>query len=621
VSVVPILQPASIGSRRVGRDRLELLTALLDSPSFDPVYRPDVIEIGANHPVYGWACQVAGCECAAASGLCQGHATQWRQARAKSAGGIGRAEFVRTATPLRAVGGLTPGPCQICPGRPASSRQLRLCERHLSRWRWHLAGRPGADFNQWVADQTPFPALGTCLITACADMACSPAGMCAGHRTRYWQAGHPGNVRLPKFWGKAYEAQGKRVPVLVDDAAAFRNWCSAQTPFYRHGSVNLTGVQPLAKAEIKWGMHVHAQAANAVHWNCAALQHLAIVCRAGRVTSLFDLADKDGGSRELPGHSDTQVRMIVRSIVQSLWCVYYSEADTRDAGFIETDHFGRRLGESRSHYDLTGVSQRWLRDMLWDHAAAMLRDPKCPRSRGPLDNSRRAAVELSVFLEGEGASGGHDPTLLRQEHAERFIADQRHRARHGLHSLGVHRSDGKPSTVTETTRRILFNHIRAIMRHALETGASDSIGLAKEFVTAFPGGGPDRKKPRGPFSDDVARALSDDGNLRQLAEVLDPADYGMRDAWEAILCTGRRCREVLNLRLDCTGRYRDLPLLWHDQTKVGNLNDAIRIPEYLFVRPCARCGASMLASPSLPSRGALRCPARSSTKTPRLAPW
>lgn len=134
----------------------------------------------------------------------------------------------------------------------------------------------------------------------------------------------------------------------------------------------------------------------------------------------------------------------------------------------------------------------------------------------------------------------------------------------------------------------MFNYIRAIMRQALETGASDKIGLAKEFVTAFPGGGPDPKKPRGPFSDDVARALSDEGNLRQLAEVLDPADYGTRDAWETILCTGRRCREVLNLRLDCTGRYRGLALLWHDQTKVGNLNDAIRIPEHLYLRLDAR---------------------------------
>ena len=126
------------------------------------------------------------------------------------------------------------------------------------------------------------------------------------------------------------------------------------------------------------------------------------------------------------------------------------------------------------------------------------------------------------------------------------------------------------------------------MRRALETGASDSIGLAKDFVTAFPGGGPEPKEPRGPFSDDVARALSDEGNLRQFAETFDPADYGLRDAWETILCTGRRCREVLNLRLDCTGRYRGLAMLWHDQTKVGNLNDAIRIPEYLYQRLTAR---------------------------------
>jgi integrase len=395
-------------------------------------------------------------------------------------------------------------------------------------------------------------------------------------------------MRLPKLWVVHYEARGKPVRVLVDDAAAFRSWCSAQSPFYRQGAVNLTGLQPLVKAEIKWGMHVHAQAADAVHWSCSGLQHLAIVCRAGRVTSLFDFADKDGGARDLPGHSDSQVRMIVGSVVQSLWCVYYSEADSRDAGFIETDHFGRRFKDCRSHYDLTGVSQRWLRDMLWDHAAAMLRDAKCPRSRGPFDCCRRAAVELSAFLEAEAPAGGQDAALLHQEHAQRFIADQRHRARHGMQSRGIHRSDGKPSTVTEVTQRILFNYIRAIMRRALETGASDSIGLAKDFVTAFPSGGPDRKRPRGPFSDDVARALSEEGNLRRFAETLDPSDYGLQDAWEIILWTGRRCSEVLDLRLDCTGRFRGLPMLWHDQTKVGNFNDAVRIPEYLYLRITAR---------------------------------
>ena len=54
--------------------------------------------------------------------------------------------------------------------------------------------------------------------------------------------------------------------------------------------------------------------------------------------------------------------------------------------------------------------------------------------------------------------------------------------------------------------------------------------------------------------------------------------------WEVIVVTGRRCGEVLKLRLDCIGRYGQLPILWHDQTKVGNYSESIRIPEPLFAR-------------------------------------
>lgn len=54
--------------------------------------------------------------------------------------------------------------------------------------------------------------------------------------------------------------------------------------------------------------------------------------------------------------------------------------------------------------------------------------------------------------------------------------------------------------------------------------------------------------------------------------------------WETIIATGRRANEVIQLRLDCTGRYGGLPLLWHDQTKVGNLNAAVRIPDRLLDR-------------------------------------
>ena len=47
---------------RAGRDRLEVLTALIDAPSFDPLFRAEIIKIPPDHPIYRWNCLVTGCE-------------------------------------------------------------------------------------------------------------------------------------------------------------------------------------------------------------------------------------------------------------------------------------------------------------------------------------------------------------------------------------------------------------------------------------------------------------------------------------------------------------------------------------------------------------------------------
>ena len=276
--------------------------------------------------------------------------------------------------------------------------------------------------------------------------------------------------------------------------------------------------------------------------------------------------------------------MMLLEITSGLRCIYCTPADAKDAGYLETDHFGRRFHHTSSYFCLTDISQRWLRDLLWEHLAEILRSPQCPRSRGPLDESRRACVELSAFLEIDAPGGGHDPRALRAEHAQRFLADQRNRHRHGLKSLGIVRADAKPSLVTDGTLQGVFNYGRRVMFWALETGHAGQIGLDRGFITAFPAAG--RRGPRrsrSPFTDDVARALADEASLREL-DKLDPNDSGLRDAWEAIVCTGRRCSEILKLKVDCIGRYHGLPMLWHDQTKVGNYDEGIRIPEYLYAR-------------------------------------
>ena len=284
----------------------------------------------------------------------------------------------------------------------------------------------------------------------------------------------------------------------------------------------------------------------------------------------------------------TFAAMVAREMLHDLRLAYFTPETSRDAGFIETDHFGIRFPERGSHFDLTGIDQRWLRDLLWDYLAGLLRSPDCPRSGGTFDAFRRAATELGAFLAVEVPGGGCDPALLTAAHIQRFAADQRHREREGLASLVMQRQDGTPSVVTTTTRAITFNHARKLLRWALDSGAAEQAGLPREFITAMPAAGPTPVRKRSPFPDQVARALADEASLTRLAEVHDPGDSGLRDIWETIIVTGRRVSEVLQLRLDCTGRYGGLAMLWHDQTKVGRYDQAIRIPEWLSGRLAAR---------------------------------
>jgi integrase len=574
------LVPATQGTR-AGRDRLELLTALIGAPRFDPLYRADVIEIPPQHSVFGWECQVDSCRCVQRQGLsfCTHHQKLWDVARPS---GTSVAEFKQTATPVVA-GRHEPALCQACPDRPAKGLEFQLCSCHLPLWKRYRQKHRDADYAEWLARQTPRPGYGKCKAN-CPDLAVSAVGLCTIHHRKYTLAGRPGRVTAARGAAAHHGAAERWTQVRADDEAAFRRWCASEPPIYRPGKVNLVGLQPLVRAEIQWGMFSHSQQASPTRWECSGLQHLANLCSAARVTSLFDLALAGAGRPDVSGHNDARVRMMIGEIVDGLRRVYYSPADTREAGFVETEHFGRRFKSSGSHFDLTGVSQRWLRQILWDHITEMLKSQECPRSRSPLDSLRRAACELSGFLEDEAPQGGHDPGLLREEHALLFVTDQRHRARHGLPSRGIFRSDGQQSTVTESTRRITFNGVRQLMRGAQESGAAETIGLDRRFITALPYGGTDPKRSRSPFTDAVARAVADESNLQRLAAVYDPNDRGMRDIWEAIVYTGRRCSEVLQLRLDCIGRYGGLAMLWHDQTKVDNYDEAIRIPEVLYQR-------------------------------------
>lgn len=562
---------------RESRDRLEILTALVQGPGFDPLLRSEVIKVPLEHAAFGWNCPVPDCERSVhgTSDLCSTHHQQWS---AQCGDEADRAAFLRMATPLPPVTSVFTGLCRVtCCKRVALGHKHGFCARHDHRWRRATARAHtrGIDFDldAWLSEEIPYTGFGSCVAASCRDGALSPLGLCPNHDQRYTRAGRPGGAELPKNWHRCDEQDPSFPAVRFEDERAFREWCRTTEPVLRVGEINLLGLHPLLRAEIQWGLFGHLQHNPRTRWAPIAVQRLVNTCR--HLDSLIDL-DLDTCS--------TRSRVLAREMLQGLRPIYVTPSETREAGYLELDHFGTGIRGMHSHYDLSGVSQRWLRDLLWDYLANLLRTPGSPRTRAPYNDMRRACLELSAYLEIGAEDGGHDPTLLRAEHVHQFLASQRHRARNGLPSLVVRLRTGKPTTVTETTLYFVFSQIRRIMRWTLESGEADQIGLDREFVTAFPPMGTGTHRTRSPFTDEVARALADEDNLQRLASTYDSGDRGLRDIWETIIVTGRRAGEVLKLRLDCVGRYNKLPLLWHDQTKVGNYDQAIRIPEHTYQR-------------------------------------
>jgi hypothetical protein len=94
---------------RVARDRLEILTTLINAPSFDPIFRPNVIVIPRDHPIYGWGCVVDRCERSrsGSSDLCADISGSWQA--------HGRAELVGPhSSPLQRVWIAQSAPRRCC---------------------------------------------------------------------------------------------------------------------------------------------------------------------------------------------------------------------------------------------------------------------------------------------------------------------------------------------------------------------------------------------------------------------------------------------------------------------------------------------------------------------------
>jgi hypothetical protein len=278
---------------RTKADRLEVLTALINAPAFDPLFARDVIRVPGDHPVYAWLCGVPGCQRAREERhtFCKAHDGQWRSQRREGRCSI--AEFLRTAKPLQRVAWQQPPACRICPDIPALGR-LGLCLRHADRWNSHRKHHPGGRttvFNAWLAAEQAFPGMGKCRVVACPDLAEHPIGLCRRHHYRYAQQGSPGGAAVPADRGRRRSDFDTPAPVACDNELAFHQWCAQAKPVCRmNGVLSLLGLPPLVKAEIQWTMFRHTLGADqGAHWPIPWIQYVADDCRHQAVNSLAGL--------------------------------------------------------------------------------------------------------------------------------------------------------------------------------------------------------------------------------------------------------------------------------------------------------------------------------------------
>lgn len=354
------------------------------------------------------------------------------------------------------------------------------------------------------------------------------------------------------------------------------------------GVVSLAGLPPLAAAEIRYALFANSTSPRPTKWSprwlCALIEGLEEM----GVASIMEIdttrrAPGQGKKRNLkrwPRYTDVCDMMI--ALIQG-YCspVHVTRSESRERGYIDSLHWGFRLKDRRSPFDLRAITQDWLRTLTWDLIATIFDSPDRPRTQSSLEQLRRCSVTLSAYLEWSVPDCGADASQLTEDIGRAFVADLTRRAQNGEPQLGLYLVDGQPSTATELSKSLTFNGLRRLMRYALDSGVADAIGLRRDFMLAFPEGKLQHSKRPRPLSDDVFEHLISPANMKLLA-ARDPNNLGIEDIWFIQIRVGRRIGEVVNLRYDCASEHLGRKYAWFDMTKVNQLDYGVLIPDDVF---------------------------------------
>lgn len=553
------------------------------SKSFPPWLLSHPIAFPRDHRTFGWACAVPRCDAVLSETttrrLCVSHEREYRPLRDH----VDLESFLNAAKPLASQHygwALTRDPhCLICgPGRESYRGDYCYAHDHSL---YRARRQRGISEATWRAAQSPHPALRGCSVTGCVhdgrvygDQTMRETFICRNH----WNDFH-------RYLKKA-ETTADNTSWSVWLEGALRGK-ALQVPDAR-GLVMIAHLKPRLQCEVRYAIHRYSTSPRRSQWRPQYLQVVLDQLADAGVASLNDPVVDELARRSSSVQYSRRIWIDLPRAARSLTV---TKGDLKAAGLFDPIIVGASAfpssqgsGDRRVPWNLTGVSQRWLRDLLWDHLEFVALQPTGKQVGAGSVAIRILGVRmLSKALRHMRVDQGDDPVLLTLDDAKAFkeLWDLWFKEQTPV----VERRNSPPGSnlapITQVSCMTFTNTARTVLtwgrRH-------DKIGPEMDsFIFAFPSysrAGRSRPMPR-PISDEDFKTLVSADAL-QLLDEADTADVGFSDIWLTHALQGGRISETLRLRLGCVGLIGAAqPYIWRDISKVNVID--FGLPCYLPV--------------------------------------
>lgn len=539
------------------------------SEFFPQWLKNEPIQFPPDHDTFGWACRVPNCAgmmCATYTlRLCERHATEYLQVKDRLTLG----DFAKQARPQRSQRfgwALHRGPdCEVC-GSNREAVTRGLCVPHNNaRVRASECGIPRRDWLATAVPLLPFPRceLGVCVHDATMIVQAGTVSrrVCRGHQL-VWSRWSKTLTKPPT------SRQAEEWLRREDDGDPMR-------PHESRGLLSLSDLPASLQREVRYGIYRHAKAPNRTQWRPLPIREALDRLAAEGIETLADPRVEAIAAAAKRGSMVKRVLTDLPVVARPLLLDAKSAkaVGVFDPVFVGGEPFqSSSVRHRRNLFDLRNVSQRWLRDSLWDYLSDQALATNGKRATLATIQLRiTSVVVLSYMLRQIRKDGGNAAERLTSEDSaalgdlwDIWVSEQ-------IHVPCIKRSNRR--VVDEHTALIrarfkFTTNARIVLLHALNHKM-----IAREtesFILRFPEYSRPKSSPRPrPLSDEDFMRLVSEESITKLAES-DKNDVGIADIWVTHAFQGGRINETVALRLGCIGLVGAMqPYLWRDISKAG----------------------------------------------------